>query len=437
MEEKEKLKREIIEKIFSNKKEAKRVFKEIERKIKENYLLPNPPSFSLLPVFLKEKEKKELKRVSEKIFKIIEKILFLYFKGEKEIVSKISFPLYLKKLILIDPGYPYLLPISRMDFIFSKDGPKLLEINSNPGMIGDYLHRSELFYHHPFFKEIFKRYHLCWENYSKKFLKTLIKCYQRWGGKKKRPIIGILFSSPGLPAEQILLPKLFSKLGYFAFLLDFQDRNFSKNFKKADLIYRKIGTRNFFFKFSKKKFPSLGDLKRICLINPLRSYLGGLKEILVRLSSGEFDKFLKKEEREIVEKNIPQTILLKEKCLFKGEKLNPLSYFLLLKDSYVLKSSSGEKGEEIYIGKEISQRRWLFLLKRGVKKSWIIQEFISPPQEFFPEFEKERFLLKKMKINHNVLLFNGKYGACFSRISKGYISNISQGGKAIPTFSFF
>ncbi len=440
---KSKLENKLFNKLKADKKDALFLYNRIYSKIKEEYsnLRSTSAPFSLKPVFLSEIQNKRIKEATGKIVKIVKKISRLYFK-DNEIQEIIDVPQRYEKLMEINPGYNIDFAIARFDLFLKGNSLKFLEFNSSPGMMGDYDLRNRLFLEERFFKEILKDYRLEYLNLKEKLLETLLECYRSWGGKKKRPNIGLLILPQIDTLDKKVFIDYFNKKGFPSFLIDprelrYNGKNLTFKDTEIDLIYNRLVPRRL-IGIENKIHPFIDAYKegKVCLVNNFHSLIVGSKRLLWGLSSGRLDKFLTEDEIDSVKKYIPWTTILKPGGIkLRGKLINLIPYLKNHKDNFVIKPERGQGGKGVSVGKETEQKEWINTINNCLKKGkWLIQKFVAQPEEVFPEFTEKRLSFVKKKVNHNALVLNGEYVGCLTRISDSYISNISQGGGAVPTF---
>ena len=106
------------------------------------------------------------------------------------------------------------------------------------------------------------------------------------------------------------------------------------------------------------------------------------------------------------------------------------------KDKLVVKPASSYGGKDVYIGKETDEDIWHKIVEENIEsESWVVQQYVTIPEDIFPEIKDETIEMKLKKININPFAIYGKYSGTISRISESSVINVSAGGGLIPTMT--
>ena len=103
----------------------------------------------------------------------------------------------------------------------------------------------------------------------------------------------------------------------------------------------------------------------------------------------------------------------------------------------VLKPNDDYGGNGIYIGWNSSVSEWDDAIDIALKDGdYLVQERVKTAKELFPMFtdDEGNWELVEQLVDLDPLLFMGKVGSAFTRLSSTELANVSSGGGMVPTF---
>jgi hypothetical protein len=103
----------------------------------------------------------------------------------------------------------------------------------------------------------------------------------------------------------------------------------------------------------------------------------------------------------------------------------------------VLKPNDDYGGHGIYIGWNSSRSEWDDAIKKALADGdYLIQERVKTAKEYFPMLNDDsgNWELTEQLVDLDPLLFLGKVGSAFTRLSSTELANVSSGGGMVPTF---
>ena len=103
----------------------------------------------------------------------------------------------------------------------------------------------------------------------------------------------------------------------------------------------------------------------------------------------------------------------------------------------VLKPNDDYGGHGIYIGWNASASEWDDAIDLALKDGdYLIQERVKTAKEIFPMFtdDEGNWEMTEQLVDLDPLLFMGKVGSAFTRLSSTELANVSSGGGMVPTF---
>ena len=102
----------------------------------------------------------------------------------------------------------------------------------------------------------------------------------------------------------------------------------------------------------------------------------------------------------------------------------------------VLKPNDDYGGHGIYIGWTSTEKEWDEAIKIALTdEDYLVQERVQTSREMFPMLDDAgNFQMIEQLVDLDPLLFNGKVGSAFTRLSSSELANVSSGGGMVPTF---
>ncbi|MBN1478808.1 hypothetical protein JXA70_00900 [candidate division KSB1 bacterium] len=401
----------------------------------------------LKPNFISTKQTQTLACAVEKISSALNKFIHLYIHN-KDVRDIMKFSDQENELFSIDPGYSTPLVIARLDAFMQNYTVRFLEFNCDSPAGLAYSDVME-----DGFRELFKAYHFFKEwkiehmYRQDRLLKSLLTCYNEFKEKKSgypaKPVIAIVdWEDVSTRSEFDLLKKYFESKGYDTIVSSPQKFKISNGRATADgveihLMYKRVITREVLERWDEvQNFIQCIKEGLLCTCNSFRSYIVGNKKVLSLITDPQFQHIYSEEELDVIRQTIPWTqILADKKVRYKNMIVDLKSFIIDNKDLLVLKPANSYGGKDVYLGRETDQSIWEDVMNQHLfDESWVVQEYVTIPQEIFPMIGDEVFMkLKKVNINPFSLL--GKYSGTITRVSDRSVINVSAGGGLVPTFS--
>ncbi|HMZ81867.1 MAG TPA: hypothetical protein PLL06_19380, partial [Acidobacteriota bacterium] len=89
----------------------------------------------------------------------------------------------------------------------------------------------------------------------------------------------------------------------------------------------------------------------------------------------------------------------------------------------------------IFIGWESTESEWDDAIQTALAGDYLVQERVSTAQEIFPHYTPEGDItFIEQLVDLDPLLFYGKVGGAFTRLSSNALCNVTSGGGMVPTF---
>jgi hypothetical protein len=102
----------------------------------------------------------------------------------------------------------------------------------------------------------------------------------------------------------------------------------------------------------------------------------------------------------------------------------------------VLKPNDDYGGHGIYIGWNSDETAWDAALRHALANGdYLVQARVPTAREVFPALRDDgRVEFAEQLVDLDPLLFSGKVGSAFTRLSFTELANVSSGGGMVPTF---
>jgi uncharacterized circularly permuted ATP-grasp superfamily protein len=100
----------------------------------------------------------------------------------------------------------------------------------------------------------------------------------------------------------------------------------------------------------------------------------------------------------------------------------------------VLKPAHAYGGRSVYVGNVTPPAEWEAAVQSALGKPWVVQEWVTIPEEPFPVFEGGTLRFAPLKVNTNPFYAAGEEAGAVTRASRSSVINVSAGGGSVPTF---
>jgi len=121
---------------------------------------------------------------------------------------------------------------------------------------------------------------------------------------------------------------------------------------------------------------------------------------------------------------------------YNGDQVDLLEFISDRRDRLVLKPNDDYGGHGIYIGWNIDEIGWDEAIHNALANGdYLVQERVATARETFPALTAEdKIQFVEQLVDLDPLLFNGKVGSAFTRLSSNELANVTAGGGMVPTF---
>ncbi|PYS96183.1 MAG: hypothetical protein DMF65_13315 [Acidobacteria bacterium] len=400
----------------------------------------------LRPHFVTESDFARVTRVCETVWSAIQKVKDAAVEDER-IVDELGLTDVERELVLIDPGYRAVSPTARLDSFLTADAYSFVELNGeSPAGIAYADAAYEIFTRLPVMQRFAERFHLRRFNGRPLLLKTLLAAYREFAGAgaKDKPSIAIV-DLKGLPTQKEfeLFREFFESAGHTAAICSPDELEFSNGRLRfgefeIDIVYKRLLVNEYLPIMNEQ--PALLEAYRaraVCLVNNFRSKIIHKKALFAVLTDERHARLFTPEEREVIRRHVPWTRKVRdEKTERDGETIDLLEFISLNSDRLVLKPNDDYGGHGIYIGWNNDAAAWDEALRSALANGdYLVQERVPTARETFPALAEDGSVFyAEQLVDLDPLLFNGKVGSAFTRLSFTELANVSSGGGMVPTF---
>ena len=119
-----------------------------------------------------------------------------------------------------------------------------------------------------------------------------------------------------------------------------------------------------------------------------------------------------------------------------GKEIELLEHIKANREQLVLKPNDDYGGHGITIGWNADEVAWDEALSEALRNGdYLAQERVPTARETFPALKEDGTVeFAEQLVDLDPLLFNGKVGSAFTRLSFTELANVSSGGGMVPTF---
>jgi len=400
----------------------------------------------LRPHFVAEDDFARIRTACETVWSAIQKVKDAAIEDDS-IIDDLGLTEIERELVLIDPGYRAVSPTARLDSFLTDSAYSFVELNGeSPAGIGYADAAYEIFSRLPVMQRFSEFYNLR-PLYGRRFLlDVLLDSYEEFLGRKPDnvPQIAIVdLKDRPTQSEFELFKEFFESEGYPSTICSPEELEFDNNRLRAgnfqiDIVYKRLLVNEYLPIM--EDFPALLNAYRagaICMVNSFRSKLIHKKALFAVLTDRRRATLFSNEEQEAIRKHVPWTRLVRaEKSDYFGKEIDLVEYLKTNRQQLVLKPNDDYGGHGITIGWNTDQAGWDEALRNALANGdYLAQERVPTARETFPALKEDGTIeFAEQLVDLDPLLFNGKVGSAFTRLSFTELANVSSGGGMVPTF---
>lgn len=400
----------------------------------------------LRPHFITRDDFVLVKRVCETIWGAIQRVKDAAVEDAR-LLDELGLTEVERELVGIDPGYREVSPTSRLDSFLTRDSFSFVELNGeSPAGIAYGDAAYEIFESLPVMRKFSERYQLRRFHGRPLMLRTLLDAHREFLGREPefKPTIAIV-DFKGLPTQKEfeLFCEYFEGEGYPSIIaspdeLEFSNGRLKRGDFEIDIVYKRVLVNEYLPVMSEQ--PALVEAYRaraICMVNSFRSKLIHKKALFAVLTNERYAHLFSSYERDAISRHIPWTRKVVEGSTEKdGEPIDLSDFIRRERERLVLKPNDDYGGHGIHIGWNCDGSAWDDALQAALSNGdYLVQERVKTARETFPALgEDGSVTYAEQLVDLDPLLFNGKVGSAFTRLSSTELANVSSGGGMVPTF---
>lgn len=400
----------------------------------------------LRPHFVTEDDFARIVKICETVWSAIEKVKNAAIEDDS-IVTDLGITDIERDLISIDPGYRAVSPTARLDSFLTDGAYSFVELNGeSPAGIAYVDAAYDIFSQLPVMKKFAESYNVRPLYGRRLMLDVLLDSYEEFLGRKPDTVPQIaIVDLKGMPTQKEfeLFKEFFEREGYPTIIcspdeLVFENGQLRAGDVKIDIVYKRLLVNEYLPII--EKYPALLNAYRagaVCMVNSFRSKLIHKKALFAVLTDQRRAGLFSNDERDAISKHVPWTRLVRdEKTDYFGEEIDLLEYIKTHRNKLVLKPNDDYGGHGITIGWNADEKAWHDALQNALANGdYLVQERVPTAREMFPALKDDGTVeFAEQLVDLDPLLFNGRVGSAFTRLSFTELANVSSGGGMVPTF---
>lgn len=400
----------------------------------------------LRPHFVSETDFARICRICETVWSAIQKVKDAAV-ADNAIIDDLGLTSVERELVAIDPGYTAVSPTSRLDSFLTSAAYSFVELNGeSPAGIAYADAAYDIFSSLPVMKQFSADYNLR-ALYGRRFmLDVLLESYEEYLGRKpeRPPRIGIIdLADVPTVKEFELFREFFEGAGYPSIIctpqeLEFKNNRLSFAGQEIDIVYKRLLVNEYLPIMN--DYPALLDAYRagaICMVNSFRSKLIHKKALFAVLTNRKYAHLFTQSELDAIHSHVPWTRIVRdEQSDYRDGTIELLEFIRTNSERLVLKPNDDYGGHGITIGWNTDAAGWEKAIQSALANGdYLVQERVPTARETFPALTSDgRVEFAEQLVDLDPLLFNGKVGSAFTRLSATELANVSSGGGMVPTY---
>ncbi len=400
----------------------------------------------LRPHFVTETDFARVTEICETVWSAIQKVKDAAIQDET-IIQNLGLTPIERELINIDPGYRAVSPTARLDSFLTATAYNFVELNGeSPAGIAYADAANEIFSALPVMQQFSEEYNVRPLHGRPLLLDVLLNSYEEFLGHKpdRTPQIGIV-DLGGLPTQKEfeLFKEFFEQQGFPSIICSPQDLVFEGNALRArefqiDIVYKRLLVNEYLPIM--QTYPALLEAYRaraICMVNSFRSKLIHKKALFAVLTDQRRAHLFSEDELRAIDGHVPWTRLVRaESSDYHGRQIDLIDFVATNRQKLVLKPNDEYGGHGITIGWSTDDIGWRTSLRAALENGdYVVQERVPTARESFPALKDDDTIeFAEQLVDLDPLLFNGKVGSAFTRLSHTELANVTSGGGMVPTY---
>jgi hypothetical protein len=388
----------------------------------------------LSPFIIGEARYARLCRAAEHVVSALEK-LARHALVERTFADAIGLSAKERELAAIDPGYPQLVTVGRLDALVRGDQFYFIEMNSDsPGGIVDQLLVERTLFELPHLRPVRARTDVTTPAPHDAVLKALLRVYHS-SGRGGVPTIALVdFESTETRGEIEVLAQSFSRAGYPSFFADpaalrYDGRRLSALGRDIDLVYRRVLVNELVEKYG-MDHPLIHAYRdgAACVANSFRTKAVNKKATFAALCDPAHARLFTEAERRAIAEHVPWTRrLVPGPVDFRGARVDLYELVRQERTRFVLKPNDEYGGQGVVLGWTASEQAFSRALADAERTNMIVQERVDAGTARVPALRDGAIVWEDVYFDLCPFVFAGRVEGGIVRLSSTGITNVSAG----------
>ena len=400
----------------------------------------------LRPHFVTEEDWRRVCQVCETVWSAIQKVKEAAIENPA-LMGELGLTEIERELVSIDPGYRAVSPTARLDSFLTSTAYSFVELNGeSPAGIAYADAAYDIFSALPVMRRFAESYNVRPLYGRQLMLNVLLGAHEEFLGHKpeRAPHIAIV-DLQGRPTvkEFELFKEFFESQGCPAVIcspeeLEWNGSRLRHHDFEIDIVYKRLLVNEYLPVMEES--PALLDAYRaraICMVNSFRSKLIHKKALFAVLTDERHAQLFTDDERAAIRAHVPWTRMVRQgRTDYGGQQIDLLEFIAERRERLVLKPNDDYGGHGIYIGWNTDEISWDEAMHSALGNGdYLVQERVPTAREVFPALQDDGSVhFAEQLVDLDPLLFDGKVGSAFTRLSFTELANVTSGGGMVPTF---
>lgn len=386
----------------------------------------------LIPKFFTQEDRQIFEKIVQSTFSIFETVFHAY-RNDPEIRALFPFDKELEELILLEPLYAPIIPISRIDIFyneetkdywfceFNSDGTSAMNENRR---LHEFLKYNEPYQVlHPDVEEM---------ELMDSWIDAFLEDYAQSPKAQEAPVIAITdFLEKAYLTELYVFRDFFEKRGIRCEVADIRDLEYTdgklvsrKTGTAFNAVYRRAVTRDI-MDHREEVRPFLQAVREnaVVLIGAMQTQLIHHKEIFKILHNPIMQKYFTPQQVTFIERHVPETMDLTEEAAQMAATD---------KDHWIIKPKDSYAARGVYAGVDHTQEEWELVLRDHQNADYILQQYIPPYKTKNIDLINYDTFLPYSNLT-GLYAYNGTFAGVYSRMSDSGIISTQYNEKTVPT----
>jgi len=423
----------IYDQLLKSEYKALALKKSLETEFAKSQLNSDDSVAPSLPLIIKEKQYKELKKTSEMLCTIMDKTIGLIIDKQNTGTYIRTYKSLLDVIKKEDTFISNNIIFAKISGVYDKhDTIRYYEFSSEPSELLLAEEILEIYDNVQELSESLKKINFSFSNKSwKSFAGFLKTCHKKIDFNKKKDGIAIISFHENY-GDRIYYKYLASN-GFNVCMA--KPEKFTFNGK--ELIYQDLKIKLVIFPQPLKNITYFNtDLKhvidafiggKVFIIDTFRSILASEKSLFALISDRKNHSFYNDREVKFIKKHIPWTRIVRHECTtdIEGNEVDLIDYIIANQDRLVLKKSGDIRGDHLGPAWDMNPMDWKTLVSwiLSSKELWVAQEKIEFNSSERYAIGDDCIKLKKIFWCVHPYIFNGKFQTCYGKTSDEPVVN--------------